>query len=102
MANWNMQAAPTRRQVLLGATAGLLAARWPRLVRAQAAGSLSVIDLGPDLVLVSGAGANVVALASADGLLLVDGGAEAHAAALQGALGQRWPNRPVQIAFNTN
>ena len=97
-----MQAAPTRRQVLIGATAGLLAARWPRLARAQAAGAVSLTDLGPDLVLASGAGANVVALASADGLLLVDGGAEAHAAALQGALGQRWPGRPVKIAFNTN
>jgi glyoxylase-like metal-dependent hydrolase (beta-lactamase superfamily II) len=97
-----MQALPTRRQVLIGATAGLLAARWPRLARAQAAGAVSLTDLGPDLVLASGAGANVVALASADGLLLVDGGAEAHAAALQGALGQRWSGRPVKIAFNTN
>jgi glyoxylase-like metal-dependent hydrolase (beta-lactamase superfamily II) len=67
-----------------------------------AAHALTVTDLGADLVLASGAGANVVALASADGLLLVDGGAEAHAAALQGALAERWPGRPVRIAFNTN
>src|SRR5690349_17940868 len=39
IAIWNMQAAPTRRQVLIGATAGLLAARWPRFARAQAAGA---------------------------------------------------------------
>jgi glyoxylase-like metal-dependent hydrolase (beta-lactamase superfamily II) len=98
-----MQGALTRRQALIGATAGLLAARWPRLAGAQAAaGELTLTDLGPDLVLASRAGANVVALASADGLLLVDGGAEAHAAALQGALAQRWPGRPVKIAFNTN
>ena len=98
-----MKAALTRRQALIGATAGLLAARWPRLARAQAAaGALTSTDLGPDLALVAGAGANVVALASADGLLLVDGGSEAHAAALQGALAQRWPGRPVKIAFNTN
>jgi len=97
-----MQAALTRRQALIGATAGLLAARWPSFVGAQAAGAVSLTDLGPDLVLASGAGANVVALASADGLLLVDGGAESHAAALQGALGQRWPGRPVKIGFNTN
>jgi glyoxylase-like metal-dependent hydrolase (beta-lactamase superfamily II) len=94
-----MQAALTRRQALIGATAGLLAVRWPRLAGAQAP---ALTDLGPDLVLASGAGANVVALASADGLLLVDTGAEAHAAALQGALAQRWQGRPVKIAFNTN
>jgi glyoxylase-like metal-dependent hydrolase (beta-lactamase superfamily II) len=94
-----MQAALTRRQALIGATAGLLAVRWPRLAGAQAP---ALTELGPDLVLASGAGANVVALASADGLLLVDTGAEAHAAALQGALAQRWQGRPVKIAFNTN
>ena len=97
-----MKAALTRRQALIGATAGLLAARWPRLALPQAAGAPILTELGPDLVLVSGAGANVVALASGDGLLLVDGGSEAHAAALQGALAQRWPGRPVKIAFNTN
>lgn len=97
-----MEAALTRRQALLGATAGLLAVRWPSLVRAQAADTLSLTDLGQELVLVKGAGANVVALASADGLLLVDGGSEARVAALQGALAQRWPGRPVKIAFNTN
>lgn len=92
----------TRRQALLGATAGLLAARWPSLVRAQAAAAPTLTDLGSDLVLVEGAGANVVALASADGLLLVDGGSEDRAVALQGALAARWPGRPVTIAFNTN
>src|SRR5688572_11976844 len=103
IADWNMQAALTRRQALIGATAGLLAAHWPRLAGAQAAaGALTLTDLTSDLALASGAGANVVALASADGLLLVDGGAEAHAAALQGALAERWPSRPVRLAFNTN
>jgi glyoxylase-like metal-dependent hydrolase (beta-lactamase superfamily II) len=98
-----MHSALTRRQALIGATAGLLAARWPGLAGAQAAaGALTSTDLGSDLVLVSGAGANVVALASADGLLLVDGGAEPHAAALQRALAERWPGRLVKIAFNTN
>ena len=98
-----MKAALTRRQALIGATAGLLAARLPRLARAQAAAvAPALTDLGSDLVLVSGVGANVVALASADGLLLVDGGSEAQAAALQSALAQRWTGRPVKIAFNTN
>lgn len=98
-----MEAALTRRQALIGATAGLLAVRWPRLARAQAAaGALASEDLAADLALVSGAGANVVVLSTTDGLLLVDGGAEAHAAALQRALGERWPGTPVAVLFNTN
>ena len=98
-----MEAAINRRQALIGATAGLLAARWPRLARAQAApGALTTTDLSPGLVLVSGAGANVVVLATADGLLLVDGGAEAHSAALQRALAERWPGRPLSIVLDTN
>jgi glyoxylase-like metal-dependent hydrolase (beta-lactamase superfamily II) len=98
-----MASALTRRQALIGTTAGVLAARWPRLARGQAAaGALSAMELAPDLVMVSGAGANVVALAADDGLLLVDGGSEAHAAALQGALAERWPGRPVATVFNTN
>jgi glyoxylase-like metal-dependent hydrolase (beta-lactamase superfamily II) len=101
IASGNMQATLTRRHALAGGCAALLAAGWPRFVGAQA-GDLALTQLEPDLVLLSGAGANVVALASPDGLLLVDGGTEAHAAALQGVLAQRWPGRPVKIAFNTN
>jgi glyoxylase-like metal-dependent hydrolase (beta-lactamase superfamily II) len=97
-----MDAALTRRQALIGATAGLVAAGWPRLVGAQGSAPPALTELDADLVLVAEGGANVVALASPDGLLLVDGGAEAHAAALQARLAQRWPGRPVKIAFNTN
>jgi cyclase len=93
----------TRRQALIGATAGLLAAGWPRFPAAQgAAGALTSVDLGPDLVLISGAGANVTVLATADGLLLVDGGAVQHAPALQRVLADRWPGRRVEILFNSN
>jgi len=81
--------------------AGVVAAALPRFAAGQQAG-LKLTDLAADLVLVEGAGANVVALGTADGLLLVDGGADAHAAALQAALGERWPGRAVKVAFNTN
>jgi len=81
--------------------AGAVAAAWPRLGAAQHAAP-ALTDLGTDLVLVEGTGANVTALATDDGLLLVDVGGEAHAAALQGALGERWPGRAVKVAFNTN
>ncbi len=55
-----------------------------------------------DLVLIEGAGANVVALGTADGVLLVDGGLAEHSAAVTAALAQRWPGRPVRVLFNTN
>ncbi len=51
---------------------------------------------------IAGAGANVVALTAADGVLLVDGGAEAHSAALLRVLAERWPGRPIKVVFNTN
>jgi len=96
-----MAARFTRRDVMSATAAGVVAAALPRLTAAQH-GALRLTDLGHDLALVEGAGANVVALATPDGLLLVDGGAEAHAAALQDALRERWSGRAVEIAFNTN
>lgn len=98
-----MGAVVTRRQLLAATTASLLAAGSSRLVFGQpATGALAITDLGSDLALVSGAGANIVVLAAADGLLLVDGGAGHHTAALQGLLADRWPGRPVEILFNSN
>jgi cyclase len=91
----------TRRDVMSATAAGALAAAWPRLGTAQPA-ALRLTDLGGELALVEGAGANVVALATSDGLVLVDGGTEAHSAALQSVLGERWPGRTVKVAFNTN
>jgi glyoxylase-like metal-dependent hydrolase (beta-lactamase superfamily II) len=91
----------TRRQIVAGAAAGFAVAAWSRLVPAQAS-ALEVTDLGADLVSIAGAGANVVAWATADGLLLVDGGSEAHSTALLRALAERWPDRPVTTLFNTN
>jgi glyoxylase-like metal-dependent hydrolase (beta-lactamase superfamily II) len=58
--------------------------------------------LSSDLTVIGGAGANVVVLATATALLLVDGGASAHSAGLQRALGERWPGRRPEIVFNSN
>jgi glyoxylase-like metal-dependent hydrolase (beta-lactamase superfamily II) len=81
----------------------LLAGAAPRLAFGQASGPpLEVTDLGSDLALISGAGANIVVLAAGDGLLLVDGGAGQHTAALQGLLAEHWPGRSVGIVFNSN
>jgi glyoxylase-like metal-dependent hydrolase (beta-lactamase superfamily II) len=93
----------TRRQVLAGATAGFVAPGWSWRASAQAAaGGLEVTDLGGDLLLIEGAGANVVALRTADGLLVVDGGLHQHSPALLALLGERWPGRRIEILFNTN
>src|SRR5688572_29280388 len=98
-----MGAALTRREALIGATAGLLAAGWSRPAPAQGvAGAPTVTELAPDLALIEGAGANVIVLATADGLLLVDGGAAQHSAALMRVLAERWPGRRVEILFNSN
>lgn len=102
-ADRDIDAGLTRRAALSGAAAALVAARWPRLVAAQpAADALAVAELAPDLALVSGAGANVVVLASGEGLVLVDGGAAQASAALQRSLAERWPGRPATILFNSN
>jgi glyoxylase-like metal-dependent hydrolase (beta-lactamase superfamily II) len=53
-------------------------------------------------VLVEGVGANVVAFAGADNVLLVDGGAEAHAPALERTLAEHWPGKPPAVVFNSN
>jgi len=91
----------TRRRVLAGAALGFAAAGWSRLAAAQTT-PLTFTDLSDDLVSITGAGANVVAVATPDGVLLVDGGAEASSAALMRALAERWPGRPLKIVFNTN
>jgi glyoxylase-like metal-dependent hydrolase (beta-lactamase superfamily II) len=96
-----MAARFTRREVMSATAAGAVAALWPRFGAGQH-GALKLTDLGADLALVEGAGANVVVLASGDQLLLVDGGAEAHAGVLQAALAERWPGRRVSFLFNSN
>jgi cyclase len=98
-----MEVSFTRREVLSATTAALLAAGAPRFASAQPpAGAPALTDLGAELALISGAGANVVVFAKTDGLLLVDGGAPQHSSALQRVLTERWPGRRVEILFNSN
>jgi glyoxylase-like metal-dependent hydrolase (beta-lactamase superfamily II) len=90
--------------VVAAASAAAFVTFAGRSVRAQTGkpGSLKLTDLGPDLVLIEGAGANVVALGTTDGVLLVDGGLAPQSAAVAAALAQRWPGRRVSVLFNTN
>jgi len=92
-------------QTLAGGTAGWALAGGLAGLRsgtAQAAATLEVTHLADDLLLISGAGANAVALSRPEGVLLVDGGDAAHCAALLATLRQATGGRPVVSAFNTH
>src|SRR5678816_613841 len=76
-----------RREALKCVAGGMLAART---LSAQQSNQLTVID---------GGGANVVAFSSADGFVLVDGGAPKSGDKIMAALGA---NAKVRILFNTH
>jgi glyoxylase-like metal-dependent hydrolase (beta-lactamase superfamily II) len=93
----------TRRTLLAGAGGVAAVAALPRLLHAQPqAASLGVETLRSGVAVVSGAGANITVASTGDALLLVDGGASEHAAALRALLAERWPGLPVRTLFNTN
>jgi glyoxylase-like metal-dependent hydrolase (beta-lactamase superfamily II) len=75
-----------------------------RFAHAQTLGSssLALADLGGGLGIVAGAGGNVVVHAGREGLLLVDSGAPANAAALEAFLAERFGATPVGVLFNTH
>jgi cyclase len=97
-----MTARFSRRDVVFAAAAGIAGTAVPWFARAQVAAAAKIAELAPNLALLSGFGANVVVLDSADGLLLVDGGSEAHATSLLRALTERWPGKQPAIVINTN
>ena len=92
-----------RRQFLGAALASLAGTALPsRLRAAGAAAALSQLSIDDQLTLIQGAGGNVLLLRTADGGVLVDGGAPAASAMLldrvQGLLGRA----PVAALFNTH
>jgi glyoxylase-like metal-dependent hydrolase (beta-lactamase superfamily II) len=96
-----------RRQVIKGGVAGMLTL-WADLVEADLQVRLSgetnagVRKLTNTLSLLDGGGTNVVALSSADGVLLVDSGAPNNAARLMAALKELGGNAKVHTVFNTH
>jgi cyclase len=70
------------RTAVASAGATLAATRFAPLWAAEASTPLAVQSLGPQISLVTGGGGNVLVLGSAQGALLVDGGARAQSAAL--------------------
>ena len=95
-----------RRGFLRTLAGGAAALSWAgagsRLAWAAATAPLTVAPLSDSLLLISGAGSNVVALTSPDGVVLVDGGDAEHSAALFKTLSAATGGKPVVAAFNTH
>ena len=87
----------TRRTFFKATVAGLAApyafAQTPNITTAQ---------LGDNLYLLSGAGANVLAHTGAEGVVLVDGGLAQNAGALAQAVAALPKSGPVRTLFNTH
>ena len=84
----------------LGVCAGL--ALPPLARRARAADAVQVTRVTDKLAVLAGAGGNVLALSTADGLVVVDSGAAASGAALLAALGALPNGARVHTLFNTH
>jgi cyclase len=87
-----------RRQLLTGVVGGLLGSLVPRRALAQQAG---LVALNDRLSLVTGVGANVLALTSGDGLVMVDSGAPDFTDRLLESVRQMSGGR-VATVFNTH
>lgn len=83
----------------LGAAAGLSVCR---LAPAAATAPLTVSSLSDALVLIAGAGANVVALSAPEGLVVVDGGLEARSRELLKMLAGLPGGHHIHTVFNTH
>jgi glyoxylase-like metal-dependent hydrolase (beta-lactamase superfamily II) len=91
-----------RRAVLEGALGVCGLALPPLARRALAADSDEVTRATDRLAVLAGAGGNVLALSTADGLVVVDSGAAASGAALLAALGALPNGARVHTLFNTH
>lgn len=83
-----------------GVGAGLLSA--PASAKAGTTLVSTPLGSGSNLSLVSGAGANVVALGAKDGVLLVDGGLQEHSAALLKEVFRQSGASRVSVLINTH
>ena len=91
-----------RRGILRGAGSLLTASALPLWVRiANGAGNISVAELTPELFVLSGAGGNVLVLATDAGQVLIDSGSSADRDDLIATLGEL-PGNGVTALFNTH
>jgi cyclase len=87
-----------RRELLKGSVAGALALWTPPLLKAQQ----PVTRLSGTLAVIDGRGANVTALSTGEGFVLVDSGAPGSGNVVMGALKELGANGKVQTLFNTH
>ena len=89
--------------MLRGLACGAAAyATWPSWTRiAHAAGGLATTTVMPELTLVTGAGGNILVLATDEGQVLVDSGATSFEEAVLATLGEL-PGAGVAALFNTH
>jgi len=87
-----------RRDLLKSAAAGAVTLWAPRLLKAQQ----PVTKLTETLAVIDGGGANVTALSTGQGFVLVDSGAPKSGDAVMAALKGLAPNGKVQTLFNTH
>jgi len=101
-----MSSHPNRRDFLrsvLAAGAGIsLAETLARPALARGKPDISATRLNDHLVVLSGAGANVVALSGPDGIMLVDGGLPEHSRELLNSVYHETGAKSVQVLFNTH
>lgn len=93
-----------RRDVLKAAAFGAVGAALPLSACGGPAPTteLTVTPLADGLILVSGAGGNVVAARGVDGVVMIDGGLAEHAETLVRAVTRELGQRDVAALFNTH
>jgi len=91
-----------RRFLLKASFAGAAVLSLPPLAGRAFAAAPSASAVAGNVTLISGAGANVLALKSSDGTVLVDSGAAGQTEALMAVLSQVTQKRPVTTLFNTH
>ncbi len=93
---------PNRRDVMRTALAGAACAAAPIPGLAAAPAVLSARPLSPRLLWISGAGGNVAAVSTPDGLILVDGGLAAHSAQLLDFVRRETGETRIHTLINTH
>jgi glyoxylase-like metal-dependent hydrolase (beta-lactamase superfamily II) len=89
-------------RTLIGGAAGLsLATRLPHAFSQDNSSAISATKISENFTMLSGAGANILVLMQADGVLLVNGGAAERTAELLKAISDISAGKKVQTLFNT-
>lgn len=90
-------------QILLGGAAGLSLSSTAFGLQGEGHDTpITAIPLGDNLVELTGAGGNVVAVIGPDGVLMVNGGLQERSATLLAVVAEHSAGKRVQILFNTD